>query len=287
MSLTVKTGSKINLSLDITGLRPDGYHLLSSVMQTIDLYDDITLEESSDISIKCNLPFIPADSSNIAYKAAKLFFELSGINSGVSITLNKNVPVCAGMGGGSANGAGVLLGLNELFSSPLTSEILKENSVKLGADVPLFLQGGTMLCTGIGEQIENIGKIPNCFIVILKDGEGVSTKEAYKAYDSLSLKTDYSSGTVEAIKKNSLNLLEKSMGNVLFDVSKKISPSITRNIEILNSYGAKALMTGSGSAVFGLFADETDAINCYNKEKNSHHRAVFATPTDKGIIICK
>lgn len=286
MEITVKTGSKINLALDVTGKREDGYHTLSTVMQTVSVYDYVNLKATDGgIKINCSLPYIPCNESNIAHKAARLFYELSGIKGGVEISIIKHNPICAGLGGGSGNGAGVLLGLNKLYGSPVAYGTLKDASVSLGADVPLFFEGGLCLCTGIGENIKRLCNLPECYIVILKDSRGVSTPKAFSDYDAKGIKTAYTDVFLEALPSSSLEKIGNSLGNVLFDVEKEEFPEICRNIEILKNYGAYPAMTGSGSAVFGLFADKKEAAKCLENERNNHERVIMTCPADAGLIL--
>ena len=286
MNLTVKSAAKINLSLDIVGLREDGYHLLSTVMQTVSLYDYIGIDTSKKgITLSGNLPYIPYNEKNIAYKAAKLFFELIEEEAHVSIELTKHIPVCAGMGGGSSNAAAVLIGLNEAFGNPISKELLCEKSVALGADVPYFFYGGTKICEGIGEIIADTAKIPECYIVILKDKAGVSTPKAFGAFDANPIVSGYTEKTVKALEQGSLKKLCESLGNALYDYSADICPQITKNIASLKDCGAYSCMTGSGSAVFGIFENETEAKKCFEKHKGKHEKAVLCTPVEEHIII--
>ncbi len=286
MDVNIKTGCKINLTLDIIGRRDDGYHLLNTVMQNVALYDYICLREmKSGIAINCDLKYIPCNESNIAYKAARMFFDLSGINGGVYIGMKKLVPVCAGMGGGSGNAAGVLYGLNELFGRPLSLAVLKENSVKLGADVPFFFDGGLCLCSGVGEHTEKLRSMPECSIVILKDARGISTPKAYADFDAHPKDTEYTAKFIPALNAKSFEDIGKSIGNVLYDTSKDICPEIRRNIETLRSYGAYAAMTGSGSAVYGLFDDREKAVYCHKNEKDRHDRVILTSAADSGYAL--
>ena len=177
--------AKINLFLDIEGLRPDSYHNIISVMQSIDWADQIQMEKntSGDILLSCSDPEIPSDQRNTAYKAAQLFFSTLQENSGVNIFIEKNIPHAAGMAGGSADAAAVLLGLNELYGEPFSREKLLGLGAKIGADVPFCMVGGTAITTGIGDNIEQIAPLSSCYIVCAKKGEGVSTPRAYSALD--------------------------------------------------------------------------------------------------------
>ena len=182
--MKIKAYAKINIALDVVGKREDGYHLLKMIMQTIDLYDVIEITKtSSDIKLKCNKPYVPTDERNLAYKAAKLFKETYNINHGVSINLIKNIPVSAGMAGGSTDAAGVLKLMNRLFDVNADDKELRTLGLKLGADVPYCINGGTALCEGIGEKITPLKPFKDKIVVIVKPPFGVSTKDVYKAFD--------------------------------------------------------------------------------------------------------
>ena len=286
MNITVKAAAKINLSLDIVGKREDGYHLLETVMQTVSLYDYIGIDTSKKgITLSGNLPYVPYNEKNIAYKAASLFFELIGEEPHAEISLTKHIPVCAGMGGGSSNAAAVLLGLNYAFGEPLKKEALCEKSVSLGADVPYFFYGGTKLCEGIGEKVSNISKMADCPIVILKDKTGVSTPAAVKAFDEAPVISGYTKNTVKALATGNLSELGTCLGNALYDYSADLCPQITKNINSLKESGAYACMTGSGSAVFGLFESLSDAQKCFELHKGKHEKAVLCRPADTPFLV--
>ena len=176
--LTVPAPAKLNLSLDIVGVREDGYHLLRMIMQTIDLCDQIVLERADEISLTCNLPELPCDERNLAVRAAHAFFERTGLPGGVRMTLDKNIPHGAGMGGGSADAAAVLKGLNELCGTDLSQQELCEIGLRLGADVPFCIVGGTQLAEGVGERLTPLPPLPDCFLLVAKPEQGVSTPEA-------------------------------------------------------------------------------------------------------------
>lgn len=267
--MTIKNASKINLALDVTGILPNGYHSIESVFQTVGIYDEITISlTDSEINVSCDVPDklldsdkIPCDDRNIAYKAAMLFFEVAQINCGCSIHIVKNIPSQAGMGGGSSDGAAVLFMLNELTDSGFSAEKLAEISVKLGADVPFFLTGGTAYVSGIGEKISPISDYSGRHLVIAKGTGGVSTAEAYRNIDSLvNPFHPHVHELINAINSNSEN--EHLLFGNLFESAVKLD-SIREIKLFMNKFGAlSSVMTGSGSAVFGLFNDADSAERC-------------------------
>ena len=184
--LELKALGKINLGLDILGKRPNGYHDVRMVMQTVMLYDDVTLEkkEEEGIELETNLSFLPVDSGNIAYKAAKLLIDEFQIQGGIKIHLEKHIPVAAGMAGGSTNAAAVLYGMNKMYDLGLTMEELMERGVKLGADVPYCIMRGTVLAEGIGEILTPLAPLPKCYVLIAKPPLSASTKEIYEKYEA-------------------------------------------------------------------------------------------------------
>lgn len=244
--LTLLAYAKINLFLDITGKRVDGYHLLETVMQSVDLPDIVTLElTDSEISVSCSDPTVPENDGNICYKAAELFFALLGKSGGASIHIDKRIPHGAGLGGGSADAAAVLRGLNELSGRPFDEETLLGLAVKVGADVPFCMVGGTKLCRGIGELMSDEKPYPaRCFLIVKPDF-GCDTKTAYAEYDRL------------PIPQRERNV------NGYYNVFRAIYKNDELNgiVQKLIELGADgAELTGSGSAVFGAFSAEDKAV---------------------------
>lgn len=268
-SMTVKNAAKINLALDVTSRRPDGYHEIESVFQTVGIYDEISVGLSENgIRISCEVPEklaktdeIPCDERNIAYKAAIRFFEKTGINCGCNIHIKKRIPSQAGMGGGSSDAAAVLYLLNRLTGSKLSKNELSEIGAKIGADVPFFLTGGTACVSGIGEKIVPIADYSGKILVIAKGNDNVSTAEAYRNIDSLmSPVHPQVNKLVEAINSDSdkphiyfSNIFEQA---VSLESVKEIKKIMTENGAL------SAVMTGSGSAVFGMFNKMNDAEKC-------------------------
>ncbi len=249
ISITITAPAKINLTLNVTGKRADGYHTISSIMQSVSLSDMVYISKSeTGISVDCSDSSIPCGERNIAFKAAREFFSYAGITSGASVKIEKHIPTEAGLGGGSADAAAVIVGLNELFGTRLSLEQLCKIGAKVGADVPFCTVGGTKLCQGIGEVISYVPPLENCFIVIAKGKSGVSTKEAYTKIDSLEAQAaDISSydGSIESVKKIGGNIFEQVAEN----------EDVPKLKKLMADCGAEyTAMSGSGSAVFGLFA---------------------------------
>ncbi len=261
-SIEVKAYAKINLSLDIVGRREDGYHTVDMVMQSVSLCDlvRVTLNDTGVISLACSKPHIPTDIRNTAYKAAQYFLDATGITKGVEIYIEKYVPDQAGMGGGSADAAAVLRALNRLCEeeygeAPLNTAELLYLGTRIGADVPFCILNGTQRCSGIGEIMIQLADMPDCGLVVVKPDVSVSTPEAYKQCDT---KPDsgvrYTSKMVYAVEEHSLSAVAQALGN-RFDDALQI-PEVQEIKTALLAAGAEnAVMTGSGSAVFGVFSD--------------------------------
>ena len=262
-TVTLKALAKINLGLDVLGKRENGYHDVRMVMQTIYLYDNVTMEktEEAGIQLECNLFYLPVDESNIAYKAAKLLMDEFDIKEGVHIVLDKHIPVAAGLAGGSANAAAVLVGMNRLFSLGLTQEELMERGVSLGADVPYCVMRGTVLAEGIGEVLTPLPPLPKCCVLIAKPGISVSTKTVYEKLDSQEIEEHPDiDGILEGLKQEDLLKVASSMGNVLETVTIGDYPVIEQIKDAMKEAGAlNAMMSGSGPTVFGIFDDRSKA----------------------------
>lgn len=268
MSITLEAPAKINLSLDITGVRPNGYHEVRMVMQTITLFDTLTMSASDDISLDIEGSELKADDDNLCIRAAKLYVaETASDNEirGLSMRLKKRIPMGAGLGGGSADAAAVLRGANVLSersgAHPLSEDKLMELAFKLGADVPYCLAGGTKLAEGLGEILTALPDLADCHILLGKPVESASTGEIYTAYDAAKdiLHPDVDA-QIRAICQNDIHKVARHCGNVLTDVTIGSVPAISRIKKIMAAQGALCSeMSGSGSAVFGIFNDERDA----------------------------
>lgn len=249
--------AKINLGLDIIGKRPDGYHEVRMIMQTIQMYDILEIQKRSlpGIVLTANLPFIPTDERNLVYKAAKLLMDEFGVREGLSIRLEKSIPVAAGMAGGSSDAAAAFVGVNNLFHLGLRKQDLMERAVQVGADVPYCVMRGTALAEGIGEKLTRIPPVPKCYILIGKPGVNVSTRLAYESLNlsEISVHPDID-GLAEEIRKGDLKGMAAKMGNVFEPGIIGRYPVIQKIKDIMEAGGAlKALMSGSGPTVFGVF----------------------------------
>jgi 4-diphosphocytidyl-2-C-methyl-D-erythritol kinase len=267
-SIELQAKAKINLSLDVIGKRPDGYHDVKMIMQTIGLHDDILLEKTGEgIRIECNSPWVPTDSGNIAWKAAQLILSRCGIKNGVNIRIYKRIPVAAGLAGGSTDAAAVFKGLNILYSLNISEEELMGMGREIGADVPYCIKGGTMLSEGIGEILSPLERLEEVPIILVKPRIGVSTAWVYKnlQLEKVLIRPD-TELLVKAIKERRIDILAGNMRNVLESVTME-KHSVIRDIkEKLVRFGAAgSMMSGSGPTVFGIFADRKSAEHAYGK----------------------
>ena len=268
-TLTRKAYAKINLGLDVLRRREDGYHEVKMIMQTVDIYDVLTFVKApADVfRLSVDSAQIPDDDNNLVLKAARLLFATAGIDAGVEVTLQKNIPVAAGMAGGSTDAAATLIGLNALYDLRFTTEQLQEIGVKLGADIPYCIMGGTALSQGIGEILRPLPAPPRAHLVIAKPDLMISTKYVYENLHANSLKVHPNiDGMIEALSNQDLTKMCSLMGNVLETVTEKKNPIITQIKDLMKEQGATgALMSGSGPTVFGIFTEEEKARNCFQK----------------------
>lgn len=250
--------AKINLGLDIIGKREDGYHEVRMIMQTIQMYDvlDIRKAKKPGITLTANLPYIPSDERNLAYKAAKLLMDEFQVTEGISINLRKTIPVAAGMAGGSSDAAAALVGVNKMFNLGLSEKELMQRGVEIGADVPYCIMRGTALAEGIGEKLTWIPQIPQCFVLIGKPSVSVSTRQAYESISLDGAMHPDIDGMVEDIKNGDLYAMTQKMGNIFEPGIIKKYPVIQEIKDLMEENGAlKAMMSGSGPTVFGIFDD--------------------------------
>lgn len=288
--LTVRAYGKLNLYLDITGKREDGYHLLRSVMQSVSVYDTLDFEIGSGegIELVCSSQGFPLDSRNLIWKAAELFHKELDIapRGKLTVTVDKQIPSMAGMAGGSADGAAALAALNCMYGEPLDSDGLRILGTKLGADVPFTLFGGTMLCEGIGEKLTKLANVKDICFAVLRPDISISTPAAYKAYDTSPLikKKSYAAFS-DALKLGDPQHIADGLFNAL---EAAVNEPVINNIkERLVAAGALgALMTGSGSAVFGVFADKTAARLCID-QMTDYPFARVLEPVPNGLDIMR
>ena len=268
-SLKLRALAKINLGLDVLGRRENGYHDVRMVMQTIYLYDNVTLTKTEEpgIQLQTNLFYLPVDEKNIAYKAAKLLMDEFPIKEGVHIALDKHISVAAGMAGGSSNAAAVLVGMNRLFRLGLSEQDLMERGVSLGADVPYCVMRGTVLAEGIGEILTPLAPLPKCYILVAKPSISVSTKTVYEKLDAHEIEDHPDiDGVIAGLEAGDLKKVAGSMGNVLERVTIEDYPIIQEIKNAMVEAGAlNAMMSGSGPTVFGIFEDRMLARQAQQK----------------------
>lgn len=262
-SVNEKAYAKINISLDVTGKRPDGYHDMLMVMQTITLYDDITvaLTPGEASRAECNLRFVPCDERNLAVRAANAFFAHCGIeNMGAHIKMQKRIPVGAGMAGGSSDAAAVLRALNVLCKTGLSCAELERIAAEIGSDVAFCVSGGTQLASGRGEILSVLPPMPDCEVVVCKPDFSVSTPELFRRLDAVKLRCHPDTqGIIELLSEGDLPKIARRMYNVFEDVPDRRHNEIAGIKSAMLDGGALgAVMTGTGSAVFGLY-DDADA----------------------------
>jgi len=267
-TIAIQCYAKLNLSLDVTGKRPDGYHTLESIFQSVGVYDDIRIgmEEGDSLTFHCNQSNLPTDENNLAVKAALAFLQYSGKQAQIEIDLCKRIPSGAGMGGGSADAAGVIFALDNLLDTHYSKETLCEIGLQVGADVPFILMGGTAYVEGIGEKIQPLKPLPEIPVIIVKGNESISTPLAYRAIDALEKPIHPNTkALLHAIQQQDLQVLCQNCGN-LFEQAIACE-EVTHAKKYLLECGAScAVMTGSGSAVFGLFPNLT-----YTQTKELQH----------------
>ena len=261
--LQLKAYGKINLGIDVIRKRPDGYHDLDMIMQMVDVYDDIIIEKKAgeEIVVKADAAVLSNGKDNLAYMAAKMLFDEFGIKSGVEITIHKRIPIAGGMAGGSSDCATTLIGINEMFNLGLSKQQLMERGVKLGADVPYCVLGGTAIARGIGEVLTPLPTPPQCHVIIAKPPISVSTAYVYGHIrpDEITKRPDIEQMTL-AIKEQDLNKLSDLLYNVMEEVTVSEYPVIEKLKSIMLEKGAlNSIMSGSGPTVFGLFDDREKA----------------------------
>ncbi len=264
MEIHEKAYAKINISLDVLGLLPNGYHEMSMLMQSVSLCDDvfIKLNESGVVRCESDTDFLPSDEGNIAVRAAKKFFAEAGMDcAGAEIRLTKRIPVCAGLGGGSSDGAAVLRGLNRLCNSRFSRAELEEMAAGIGSDIPFCVAGGTQLATGTGTTLREVSALPDCAIVICKPAFAIRTPELFAKIDSRRSRLHPDTqGILEALERGELEAVARRMYNVFEDVLPRSCADIAHLKGRLLGCGALgSVMSGTGSALFGVFADSAQA----------------------------
>lgn len=288
MEVKLKAPAKINLSLDVLGKRPDGYHELATVMQTVDLYDEVTLtqNDSGMVTISCDYEGVPCDDRNICAKAAYRFLDYCRLPvSGVHIDIQKNIPTQAGLAGGSSDGAAVIVGMNYLFNTKLSPKEMLDIGERVGADVPFCIEGGTKLCTGIGGTMKKVPSLHGAQIVICKpDTVSVSTAEAYQKVDALAKHPCYTDEMVKALYSRDMFMICSTIFND-FELALQIPEVNTIKKIMLDCKARGAGMSGSGSAVFAIFTSERKAKQCVEALKADYPKTFLCNPIKTGCAI--
>lgn len=275
--------AKINLGLDVVGKRADGYHEVRMIMQTIQMYDvlEIQKKEEPGISLTTNIPYVPTDERNLVYKAAKMLMDEFRVKEGLSMNLEKFIPVAAGMAGGSSDAAAAFVGVNRLFGLGLSENDLMKRAVKVGADVPYCVMRGTALAEGIGEKLTRLPRLPHCYVLVGKPGVNVSTKAAYESLrlDDPAMVHPDIDGMAQAIRQNDLEGVISRMGNSFEPEIIRKYPVIQEIKDLMEAGGArKAMMSGSGPTVFGIFYEKEKMEQAAAAIRESHlAKTVFAT----------
>lgn len=279
-NIVLSAPAKINLLLDIIKLLPNGYHSLFMVMQTVDLCDEVevSLRDDGKITLECSEKALPTDEKNIAYKAAVKFFEANNLSFGADIKLTKKIPFEAGLAGGSTDAAAVLKALNTLCETKLSNEELCKIGVKLGADVPFCIHGGTMLAQDIGQVLSPLPKLPECYIVLVKPEAGVSTKEAFAAFDSCeNIRHPDCAAMLHAAANGNFEGIVANVGNV-FEQFIEVPQRADIKAFMRECGSLACCMSGSGPTVFGIFDSKEKAEKCIEKIPDKLGRAYLTKP---------
>ena len=285
-TVKLRAPAKINLTLDILERREDGYHNMEMVMQAISLYNTVTvgLSGTAETYLYCNNSDVPDDERNLAWRAARRFFEETGLpERGLVIGLEKTIPMEAGLAGGSADAAAALVGLNVLCGAKLPLERLCEIGVKVGADVPFCLMGGTVLSEGIGERMTPLAPLPDCFIVVAKPFESMKTPECFARYDTMTIaRRPNTKAMLDAVAAGDIRRVGAALCNVFEEVTS--FPSVARIREQLLAGGARgSCMTGSGTAVYGIFDDKRLAKRTLGRLMGGCKSVFLARPVKGGV----
>ena len=289
MQVTVQAPAKINLTLDVVGVRADGYHLLESVMQTVDCCDTLSVRPApaGQILLDVQGASVGPVEKNTVYRAAKRFFEHTGVAGGVDIRLEKRIPQQAGMGGGSADAAAALRALDALYGTRLPLPVLQQLGLQVGADVPFCVVGGTAFVTGIGEQVRMLPALPDCYIVVAQPPEGVSTATAYQALDAAPIMNrPHHPLFLQALQQGDLKVLCQGAANV-FEEALDV-PGVTAVRRCMDAFAPLcAQMTGSGSAVFAAFSDSAAAQRCLAALQKTWPDSFLCRPCELPPVSCR
>lgn len=288
MTIKVKAYAKINLMLDILSLLNNGYHDLFMVMQSVGLYDTVTVEDNSstDITISCNIPGIPTDDKNVAHKAAVKFFEYTGIaNKGINIDIDKNIPHAAGLAGGSADAAGVIIALDKLFNTQLKQKDIISIGSAVGADVPFCAIGGTMLAQYTGTVLSHLPDLSEKHIIIVKPDQDVSTGKAYAAFDTAErVRHLDTKGMLLACMNKDWKMISEKVGNVFEQFIEVTDRTVIKGI--MRKHGCICCcMSGSGPSIFGIFDEKDKAEQCFEELKKDFTNTFLCTNVKNGFEI--
>lgn len=280
--INVTAPAKINLFLDILGRLENGFHSLFMVMQTVDLCDEITVDKGNGgISLTCFDERLPQDERNIAYKAAAAFFKATGIEPNAVITVTKKIPFEAGLAGGSADAAAVIVGLNKLYGTELSTQAMCEIGLTVGSDVPFCIKGGTCIAQNRGEVLSEVKPLKECFIVIAKPEKGVSTAQAFAAADSTHIYHPDNLRMLDACSRGDFNAICKHASNVFEQVIEVVERIEIK--DVMRSCGALLYqMSGSGPSVFGIFDSKEEAEKCVRELKKSYKDVFLTSPVNYG-----
>lgn len=276
-SIIVKAKAKINWTLDILGTNQDGYHVLDMLMQTISLFDKVEIIKQEQFELKTDKKYIPCDERNTAFRAAQYFFDAIGKEKECLIKISKKIPSGAGLGGGSADAAAVLNGLNQLYGYPLSQKTLSELALKIGADVPFLLKRGFCRAKGIGEQMQELAPKKYVLLLAMDFSTPISTKNSYKLYDELKIeKHPDTDGFIKALNDKDFDAMRACGGNSLIAPSSQLASSVPTLIQKMYDEGATfSSMTGSGSTVFGVFKSVDEALKAKKNFCDVWCRAVY------------
>lgn len=277
--MKLKACAKINLTLDIIGIRKDGYHIIDSVFQSVSLGDYVTVNKSDVITVSCTDTTI-CDESNIAYKAAQCFFKHVGISGGAQIIIEKHIPLASGLGGGSADAAAVIVALNKIYNTNLSADKLCHIGLSVGADVPFCIMGGTARVGGIGEQMIKLPDMPDCAILLIKHGQKLSTADMYKKVDACPQSNFYTQTVVDAIKCGSLNTLCQNVYNAFSAVCN--NDNLITDINCTKPFAVS--LSGSGPTVFAIYSNTLQASTAANTLKAMGYNPILALPCNRGIL---
>lgn len=284
--MTVLSSAKVNLSLDVLGRREDGYHFIRTILQSVGLYDTLRfMRTQGDISLRCNRAELETP-VNLCWRAAELLRTETGTTAGVSVVLEKQIPMGAGLGGGSGNAAATLLALNQLWNLDLNEEGLHDFARRLGADVPFFLHGGCALAEGVGDELTLLSDALCAWLVLAQPDFALATRDVYAWWDAAPADVAPSTdGMLSALKSGDVDEIGRNLGNVLESVVASRFPEITAiKTQLLQCGATGAAMTGTGSVVFGIFADESQAQAAARHTKTGQ-RQVFVVPTTQTSVV--